>query len=124
MTTQRVQTVGPFGAIRLEPGVEVPERFTAQPIKAPLGIGPDRDQAGIPQHLQVAGNARLAHAEKLNELADRALLGANRVQDATSSRLHDGFEDGGRDHRFNIVIHVYKRKGMFAGSFGGGANTP
>ncbi len=69
MTTERVETGRPLGAIRLEPVVELPEGLAPETIEAPLRVRSDCDQARVSQHPQVPRDARLAHPEILNELA-------------------------------------------------------
>lgn len=69
MTTERIKTGRPLGAIWLEPGVELAEGLAAKAIEAPLRVRSDCDEARVSQHPQVPRNGRLAHPEMLNELA-------------------------------------------------------
>jgi hypothetical protein len=92
MTSQRIQTVRPFGAVWLKPRVQISKRFTVQTVKAPLCVGTHHDQAGVAQDPQVPRNSRLVHAKLLNQFADRTFLRPNGVQYSTSSRLRNGFQ--------------------------------
>jgi hypothetical protein len=58
-----------------------------------LGIASDVHQPGITQHLEMAGHARLVHADALDQVVHRALGLANRVKDSPPRRFSDHVED-------------------------------
>ena len=89
---ERVEPACPVLAIRLEPCVELEQGRWVQAIDPPLGAHPRRDQACFSQHLQVLGYARLAQGEPLDDVADAALFGAQKIEDAPAIRLGDGIE--------------------------------
>ena len=66
-------------------------------IDAPLRVGPDFNEARIPQHPQVLGDRGLAHASPFDEVADRPLPVTQQVKDAPAVRLGEHVEC--LDHR-------------------------
>jgi hypothetical protein len=54
---------------RGKPGVERPERLGLDPVDAPLGGDPARDQTAAQEHLQMLGHRRLADHQRFRELA-------------------------------------------------------
>ena len=89
-----VEPPGQLGAVGLEPLVELPQRLGAQAVEAALGVAADLDEAGVAEHLEVAGHAGLVHADGVDELGHRPLAAPHRVEDPTASRLGDHVEDG------------------------------
>ncbi|AFV90461.1 hypothetical protein PACID_26900 [Acidipropionibacterium acidipropionici ATCC 4875] len=78
-------------------------------------VSSDRDEACVSQYPQVSRDARLTHSEVLDELAHRALLGSDGVQNASSGRLHDGLKHCGLDHEARITHGIYTRKQIYGG---------
>jgi hypothetical protein len=95
--------------IRLEPGIELHQRFGAEAVQAALGVAPYFDDTGIAQHLEMPGDTWLVHADLLDEIVDRTLAIADCVEDAPAGRLGDCFEDGecGRHGRDYMCSHIY-----------------
>ena len=58
-----------------------------------LGVVADLDEAGVAQHLEVAGDPRLVHPDLFDDLAHRALTLADRVEDPTPGGFGDHLED-------------------------------
>ena len=52
--------------------------------------GPDLDEPGLAQHLEVLGDAGLAEVETLHEVVHRPLAVAQEIEDLAAGRLGDG----------------------------------
>ena len=82
-------------AVWPELGEEVAHRvepFGADRVQAPLAVRADRDEAGVPEHLQVLGDGLLGHVELLGDLVDRARPVPHQPHDLTPARLGEGLE--------------------------------
>jgi hypothetical protein len=90
---ERVESRGPFRSIRLEPRVELHQRFGTESVEPPLSVTPDLHQPGVTQHLEVARHPRLVHPYLVDQLADRPLTVADGIEDPSSCRLRDHLED-------------------------------
>ena len=101
--------------MQLEPGVQLLEGREPGPVAAPLAVPAYVDQAGGPQHLQVSGDAGLVHADEVDQLADRALVVAHRVEDAEPSRFCDRIEGLRQAHATNIRFHIYTCQQIYCG---------
>ena len=95
-------------AARCGPAGAAPAR---RPAPGAARTGPGSSGAGRPgvrrpgrrtQHLQVSGDAGLVHADEVDQLADRTLLFAHRVEDAEPRRLCDRIEGLRQAHATNI----------------------
>src|SRR4051794_31164396 len=106
MAFEIVQAAAPQPAVRREPGVDLRERLGVDAVPAPLRIPADTDEIGLAQHLQVLRDARLAHVEALDQLADRMLALTQEVEDAPARGLGEDFEDRGHERAvyYQIVI--------------------
>lgn len=113
MLFESVDAAFPLGAEGFKPGVELSERLGPEAVEAALRVAPDLHQAGLAQDPQVARDARLRHADVLDEVADGALADPDRIEDAAARGLGDGFENGRRGHEANIWYGVYKRKSIY-----------
>jgi hypothetical protein len=69
------------GAEGLEPLVDVGERLRPQPVPAAATIASVHNQAGLAQHPQVLGDARLTLPQLPDQIADRSLTGSEQVED-------------------------------------------
>lgn len=74
--------------------MQLVERLGAQGVQAPLGVDPDPDEPGLPQHPQVLRHAGLAEAEPADQLAHRPLALAKQVEDVAAVRLGEHLEGG------------------------------
>jgi hypothetical protein len=82
-----VQALGPVGPVGLDPRVHLGKRLGAQRVEAPLAVGPDVNEAGAAQHLEVLGNPGLAEIEAFDEVAHRPLAAAQQVEDLAAVGL-------------------------------------
>jgi lactoylglutathione lyase len=110
---ERVQAARPVGPVGLQPGIQLPERLGPKAVEPALRVGADLHEPRIAQHLQVAGHARLVHADLLDELADGSFAVAHGVEDPATCRLGDHLEDGpGGGHLDSIRPGIYMHKCM------------
>ena len=112
MALEGVEVPGPQAPVRLEPLVEPLERQRLDAVDAALRSHPARDEARVPQHLQVLGHRRLAHREGVDQVADAALRRAQLVEDLPPGRLG---KHGERvcGHGSNMLIYVYACQGVY-----------
>lgn len=96
MLFEGVEAVGPLAAIGLEPLVELHERFGPQTIETALGVPAHVDEPGIAQHLEVAGDPRLVHADLVDQLPHRPLPVPEDIEDPPPRRLRDHIENSKR----------------------------
>ena len=96
MSFERIEPSGQVRAVRLEPRVELCQRLGAEPVHATLGVAPDVDEAGVAEHLEMSGDTGLVHPDLFDEVADRALGVADRVEDPSPGGVGDHVEDGER----------------------------
>ena len=94
MALKRVETVDHLGTVRIEPLVEFPKRFDAQPIQPTLGVTADLNESGVAQHLEMPRHTRLAHTNGIDEFRDRSLATPHHVEDPSASWLGDHLKDG------------------------------
>ena len=80
--------------VGLEPGVELAQRFRSQAVEAALRVPADLDEAGVAEHLEVAGHAGLVHADLLDQLGHRPLPHPHRIEDPPPGGLGDHVEHG------------------------------
>jgi hypothetical protein len=102
LALEGVQAPPPHAAVRVEPGVHLDERLGLQLVPPPLGVLADADEPCLPQDAQVLGGARLAEAETLDELTDRARLFAEEIENAATGGLGKGSE-GGVGHFHQLI---------------------
>src|SRR5215211_2490882 len=76
-----VQAVRPKPAVRRKPGIYLHEWFGAQAVEAPLRVLANPDEADLPEHPKVLGNAGLAEREVPDQLPHRQLTLAEQVED-------------------------------------------
>jgi len=90
---ERAESRCPLRSIRLEPRVELHQRFGTEPVEPSLSIPADLDQPGIAQHLEVTRHAWLMHPDRLDQLADGPLTLAHGIKDSPPGRFSDRLED-------------------------------
>ena len=92
MPLERIEPTSPLRSVRLEPCVELHQRFRPQSVQPALGIPSDLDQPGVAQHLEMTGHTRLVHPDLRNQVIDRPLTLANRIEDPPPGRFGDHLE--------------------------------
>jgi hypothetical protein len=92
VSLEGVEALAPERPIGLQPPVDLGQGLRAQGVEAPLGIDPDSDEPGVPQHPQVLGHAGLAEAEPGHQLVHRPLAVPQQVEDVTAMRLGEDRE--------------------------------
>jgi hypothetical protein len=91
---EAVEVGRPELAVRGEPFIELCKRLRSDAIQAPLRVWACLDEACVPQHSQVFGHRRLADAEAVDELADRAFSFAEQIENLEPSRFGEDLECG------------------------------
>lgn len=77
-------------------------------MEASLRVAANLDQSGVALHLEVTRDARLVHADLLDQLAHGPLAVSDRVEDPTAGRLGDDIEHSERGrHLLGIRQSVY-----------------
>jgi hypothetical protein len=72
----------PHEPIRLQPRVDLPERFGSKAVEPPLSVGPHLDESGFTQDAQVLGDGRLAEVQVRDERTHGLLIIAEELEDA------------------------------------------
>jgi hypothetical protein len=90
---ERAESRCPFRSIRLEPRVELHQRFGTESVEPSLSISADLDQSGVAQHLEVTRHTWLMHPDGLDQLADGPLTVADGIKDSPPCRFSDHLED-------------------------------
>ena len=88
-----------------DPGIDLPEWLRAKSIHAALAIDAYLDEPRVTQHTKVLRDGRLAHRERLDELAHGPLTVAQQVKDAATVRFGQQLERS--DHPNNMPIRLY-----------------
>src|SRR5713226_1634556 len=101
---ERIKPRRPLRSIRLQPGVELHQRFWTESVQPPLSILPDLHQPGVAQHLEVTRHTWLMHPDLLDQLTDRPLAVPDGVKDPSPCRFSDHFED--RDFCWHGAEHT------------------
>ena len=105
---ERIEAGFPEGPKLLRPPHDVLQGLGLQPIEAVATLGALGDQAGLPQHRQVLAHRRLAHLERIDQLANARLPGAQHVEHAAPHAAGDRGEDGALDGRLEHRSTSYK----------------
>ena len=114
MPLERIEPVGPVGAIRLQPRVQFHQRFWAEPVQPPLRIAADLHQSGVAQHPQMSRDTRLMHPDQFDQIIDRALAVSNGIEDAPPGRFGNRVKDvESNGHAVNIRQSIYMRNRMY-----------
>ena len=80
--------------VALEPLSCLCERFRFETPRAALSVAATRDQTSALEHLQVLGNGRLGHGERLGQFVDRSLPGGQAGEDGPASGVGESGESG------------------------------
>ena len=91
MIFEGVEARGPELPEGPQPVVERGQVARFETIEPALAVGPHAHQARFAQELEVLGDARLAEAGGLHQVAGRQLAGPQQVQQAAAVGLGDGF---------------------------------
>ena len=94
MPLEGVEALAPERPVGLQPPVDLGQGLGLQGVEASLGVDPDPDQPGLPQHPQVLRHAGLAEAEPADQLAHRPLALAKQVEDVAAVRVGEHLEGG------------------------------
>ena len=114
MPLERIKPPGPLRSIRLQPCVELHQRFSTKSIQPPLGIPSDLHQPGIAQHLEMTRHTGLMHPDLLDQFGHRALALADRVKNPPPCRFSDHLEDRKSCRHLSIIRqHVYMCNHMY-----------
>jgi hypothetical protein len=106
VSSESVELVSPELAIGGQPRVDLGERLGPEHVQPPLGLGPDGDEARVPQHPEVLGRPRLAAAEQTNELTDGAWALPQEVEDSAPGRFADDVERAGHDPKITSKLYT------------------
>ena len=96
---EAVEPVVPGPSVQLQPRVQLLQRLEPGAVAAALAVPAYVDQPCGAQHLQVPGDAGLVHADEVDQLTDRPLLFAHRVEDGQPGRFGDRLEGLGEAMR-------------------------
>jgi hypothetical protein len=89
---QRVEAARPQVSIGLDPAVDLDQRREPKPVQAPLRVDARLDQATLTERAQVLGDAGLAHAKLLDQVAHGSLAIAQQVEDPATGGLGNELE--------------------------------
>src|SRR5881396_2853125 len=100
----------PQPAVAFQPLGSLPQPLGLEAARPPLGVAAARNQAGALQHLQVLGDRRLAHRERLGQLGHRRLTRRHAGEDRTPRGIGEGREDGVEGvRRLHNLLVIYGR---------------
>ena len=94
IVVEAIEPLFPEPAIFLEPVVGFLERARLDPAGPHLRVAAARDQAGALEHLQMLGDRRQAHVERLGELQHRRFAEREPRKDGAPRRVGKGREGG------------------------------
>ena len=101
MALESIYVSGPESAERLQPGVDLLQRFRFQPVETALGVHRGFHETGVSQHSQVLRYGRLRHFKLTLDLPHRLLRGDEEAQYCPAVRL--GYDLENRLHSFYIL---------------------
>src|SRR6266480_5993779 len=84
----------PQPPVALQPFGRFPQPLGLEAARPSLRVAAARNQAGALQYLQVLGDRRLAHRERLGQLCHRRLTRRQASQDCPPGGIGEGREDG------------------------------
>src|SRR3970282_2890796 len=87
---QAIETLRPDAAISFQPLIGILERVRLEPAGAPLRLAAARNEAGALQHLEVLGDRRQAHLERLRQLGDGRLTRGQASENRAPGRIGEG----------------------------------
>ena len=105
MSFEPIEPVHPALPVRLQPRIDFFERLRAEPVDPTLGVRPDVDQPGFPEHPEMLRDRRLAHPEPVDQLPYRAVAIEEEIQDAAPVGFGQEFEGG--DHGLSMPDGLY-----------------
>src|SRR5262245_66431850 len=95
---EEIEVRRPERPIGREPLVELGERFRSDAIQPALCVHARLDQSGVPEDAQMFGHGRLAHADTVDELADRPLAVTEQIENRQPTRLGENLESSKARH--------------------------
>ena len=87
-----IEAAGPELPVAEKPPRCLPQPVRLDPAQPPLSVASPRDQAGPLQHLEVLGDRRLGHLERVRELLHRRLTRRQATEDRPSGGVGQGRE--------------------------------
>lgn len=110
-----IHPVFPELAKRIQPSIQLPERFGSQSVQTVLGLDCGLDEPSFPQDPKVFGYRGLGELQFLAQLTYRAFRFRQKMQNVPPMGFGDDVEDG--IHIENIHNKVYASQGIFQISF-------
>ena len=92
LTLQCIQPGGPEALDAEEPLVKFGEAGGIDPVKAPLGVGPDGDELGLAQDFQMLRDGGCADFKAFRDFSGRELALGEEFDDAPAGRIGEGGE--------------------------------
>ena len=99
MALEGVEPVAPRHAVGRQPLVDGVERLGPEPVHAAWPGHGDVDEPRLAQHAEVLGHERLAHAERVDELAHGTLPRSKQVEQAPAIGVGHDLEHAGEDNQ-------------------------
>jgi hypothetical protein len=93
MAFEGVETSCPRLAVRGEPFLELLEGGGVEAVHPSLRLSSNGDQPNGAQHLEVLGDARLAHGQGVHEFADRMVAFEQEIEDLPAIRFGEHLQD-------------------------------
>jgi hypothetical protein len=94
---QAIQMLRPERAVGRQPRIELGQRLGPDPVQPTLSIRTRLDHSRVPEHPKVLRHGGLAQVEPIDELTNRPLTIAEKVEDGLSVGFGEDLE--GREGR-------------------------
>jgi len=121
---ESVETLNPEAPVRLQPLIDLPQRFRVHRVEAPRSLRANRGEAALPKNPEVLGHSRLRDAEPGLDvganLAGRTLAVGQQLKDVSPNRIPEDVErvhsaviseDAYISERLSILLPVVSRGG-------------
>ena len=92
MCLDTAQLSAPVALEQRDPVVNRAQGFGFDADHGSAAFAPDGHQADVTQHLQVLRHRRLCHLERIDDIADRALVTGEELEDVPAPGFGDGVE--------------------------------
>lgn len=110
MLAESVKSVIPKRSVRREPHVKVAEAAWLDLIDPSLRIGPDADQPGSTQHLEMLRRGRLTDRQGVHEFIDRLRAAAQQIEQSPPVGVRE--RNPRRFHCSNMPVKEYACQGI------------
>src|SRR5258707_984138 len=97
---------------RARPLVQRPDGLCIQAIVHVAPLSPRSNQADVLEHREVLGYRGLLHAERENNLVDRAFLQRQEIENVAAARLGDSVESVGGSSSSCHALHIFLYRNM------------